>query len=76
MAKNKITDLRDHLFEAIEMLKDEESNMTVEKAEAIAQLGQTIINSAKLEIDYIKVSDKVTGIAPPSEFLHPKQLNK
>lgn len=76
MAKNKINDLRDHLFEAIEMLKDEESNMTVEKAEAIAQLSQTIINSAKLEIDYMKVADKVTGITHPSEFLNPKQLNK
>jgi len=76
MAKNKINDLRDHLFEAIEMLKDEESNMTVEKAEAIAQLSQTIINSAKLEIDYMKVADKVTGITQPSEFLNPKQLNK
>lgn len=76
MAKNKINDLRDHLFEAIEMLKDEESNMTVEKAEAIAQLSQTIINSAKLEIDYMKVADKVTGLTQPSEFLNPKQLNK
>jgi hypothetical protein len=74
MAKNKITDLRDHLFEAIEMLKDEESNMTVEKAEAIATLGQTIINSAKLEIDYIKVADKMTGLTPQNEFLTPKQL--
>ena len=25
MAKNKITDLRDHLFETIEMLKDDEN---------------------------------------------------
>lgn len=74
MAKNKITDLRDHLFEAIEMLKDEESNMTVEKAEAIATLGQTIINSAKLEIDFIKASDKVTGLVSQPEFLTPKQI--
>ena len=37
MAKNKIQDLRDHLFETIELLKDSETNhMTVEKAKAIA----------------------------------------
>ena len=37
MARNKIQDLRNHLFEAIEHLMDpEESHMTIEKAKAIA----------------------------------------
>ena len=36
MARNKINDLRNHLFEVIEMLKDDEPNsMTIEKAETI-----------------------------------------
>ena len=62
MARNKIQDLRNHLFEAIEHLMDpEESHMTIEKAKAIADLGQTIINSAKLEIDFIKVRDRSDG---------------
>lgn len=74
MAKNKITDLRDHLFEAIELLKDEESNFSVEKAKAIADLSQVIINSAKLEVDFIRASDKVTGLVSQPEFLTPKQL--
>ena len=53
MAKNKITDLRNHLFEIIEMLKDEEANsMTIEKAKAIADISQVIINTAKLEIQF------------------------
>lgn len=58
MAKNKINDLRNHLFEVIEMLKDEEANsMTIEKAETIAQVAQVIINTGKLETDYIRATD-------------------
>lgn len=58
MARNKINDLRNHLFEVIEMLKDDEPNsMTLEKAETIAQVAQVIINTGKLETDYIRATD-------------------
>jgi hypothetical protein len=53
MARNKIEDLRDHLFEIIEMLK--ENDMELEKAKAIADIAQVIVNSAKVEVDFIKV---------------------
>jgi hypothetical protein len=52
MARNKIEHLRDHLFEVIEMLKD--GDMEIEKAKAITDVAQTIINSAKVEVDFIK----------------------
>lgn len=69
MAKNKIQDLRDHLFETIELLKDEHSNMTVDKAKAIVGVAQAIINSAKLEIDFIRATDKADGIYPGIGFM-------
>jgi hypothetical protein len=53
MARNKIEDLRDHLFEIIEMLK--ENDMEIDKAKAIADIAQVIVNSAKVEVDFIKV---------------------
>ena len=53
MASNKIEDLRDHLFEIIEMLK--EGDMELDKAKAIADIAQVIVNSAKVEVDFIKV---------------------
>jgi hypothetical protein len=53
MARNKIEDLRDHLFEIIEMLK--ENDMGLDKAKAIADIAQVIVNSAKVEVDFIKV---------------------
>jgi hypothetical protein len=53
MARNKIEDLRDHLFEIIEMLK--ENDMELDKAKTIADIAQVIINSAKVEVDMMKV---------------------
>jgi hypothetical protein len=53
MARNKIEDLRDHLFEIIEMLK--EGDMELDKAKAIADIAQVIVNSAKVEVDFRKV---------------------
>ena len=76
MAKNKIQDLRDHLFETIELLKDVESNMTVEKAETIAGVAQVIINSAKLEIDFIRATDKLDGMYPSTGFIEIEHRNE
>lgn len=50
MAKNKLSDLRDHLFETLEALKDKESPMEIARAKAIADVAQTIINSATVEV--------------------------
>lgn len=54
MAKNTIKDLRDHLFETIEALKDPDKPMEITRAQAISDVAQTIINSAKVEVDMIK----------------------
>jgi hypothetical protein len=69
MAKNKIQDLRNHLFETIELLKDEDSKMPIEKAKAIADVAQVIINSAKLEIDFIRATDKADGFYKSTGFI-------
>ncbi len=54
MAKNKMSDLRDHLFETLEALKDSDKPMDIERARAISDVAQTIINSAKVEVDLVK----------------------
>jgi len=67
--KNKIEDLRDHLFETIEALKDDEKPMELERAKTIASVAQTIINSAKLENEYLKITKgiKSTGFIPDGD---------
>ena len=62
MSKNKLSDLRDHLFMALERLSDEDLtqeqiNNEVEKAKAISSLSSVIISSAKVQIDFIRATD-------------------
>lgn len=68
--KNKIEDLRNHLFETIEMLKDGDDRMDLEKAKRIGELSQTIINSAKVEVDFINATGAISG----SGFIPEKSL--
>ena len=76
MARNKINDLRNHLFEVIEMLKDEEENsMTIEKAETIAQVAQVIINTCKLETDYIRATDGIRRTNYQTDFINQNLLD-
>lgn len=61
MANNKLSDLRDHIFMALERLADEDMTAEqvateVDKAKAIAQLSSAIISSAKVEIDFINAT--------------------
>lgn len=61
MAKNKISDLRDHLFETLEKLKDGE--IEIERAQAIVGVSNAIIGTARAEIDLMKA---VNASAPAS----------
>jgi hypothetical protein len=75
MAKNKINDLRNHLFEVIEMLKDDDENsMTIDKAKAIVDVSQAIINTAKVEVDYIRATDGVRRTNYQTDFLNQNLL--
>lgn len=60
MAKNKLSDLNDHLFMALERLNDEE--LTTEqieaeskRAEAIIGVANQIIGTAKITLDAMKL---------------------
>lgn len=64
--KNKIEDLRNHLFAALEGLADKDEPMELERAKAIADVAQTIINSAKVEVDYLRA---IGATGPATGFL-------
>lgn len=60
-----ITDLRIHLFDTIKRLKDPVQPMEVDRAKAIADLAREIISSAKVEVDYMRMTDGTgTGFIP------------
>lgn len=63
MAHNKINDLRDHLFASLERLDNDELTPEqlqgeIKKAEAVAVVAGAIIQSAKVEIDFLKAMGK------------------
>jgi len=53
--KNKISDLRNHLFSVLEELTDPESTYDIAKAKVVADVAQVIINSANVENQYLKI---------------------
>jgi hypothetical protein len=53
--------LRNHLFATLEALQDESAPMALDRAKAVAEVSQTLINSAKVEVDFLKATGAVTG---------------
>jgi hypothetical protein len=78
MARNKINDLRDHLFEMIERVKEakpSEVESEIKKAKTISELSHQLIESAKIEVQYLDIAGQAIS---ENEFLKsaPKQLTK
>lgn len=66
--RNKIEDLRNHLFATLEELADKEKPMELDRARAIAEVAQVVINSAKVEVEFLKHQG---GVAKSTGFLEP-----
>lgn len=71
--KHDVNALREVLFDTLNQLKDKDKSMEIERAKAISDIAQTIINSAKVEIEH----QKVTGATSTTGFIpqEPKPLN-
>ena len=66
--KNKIEDLRNHLFATLEALQDDDNPIDIERAKAVAQVSQQIIESAKVEVKFIEaVGGDGSGFIPKHE---------
>lgn len=77
MSNYTINDLRGDLAETLRKLRDGDPNMTIEKAKAISEIGQTMINSAKVEVEFIKTVGR--GRTSPTGFVpitHEDMLNR
>jgi hypothetical protein len=66
VAKNRIQDLRDHLFATLEALRDEDKPMDITRARAVAEVARVVVDSAKVEVDFLKVTgaERSTGFLP------------
>lgn len=68
--KNKIEDLRNHLFAALEGLADKENPMELDRAKAIADVARVIVDSAKAEVAFLNATGarNGTGFIPQPEI--------
>ena len=71
--KTTLNDLRVHLFDTIERLQltndpnaSDNEKISIETAKAIAEIGQVIVNSAKLEVEAMKIISRAEN---PKETL-------
>lgn len=68
--ENDIAELRSHLFDTLRGLKNGE--MDIDRAKAINDTAQTIINSAKVEVDFVRATGaKGSGFLLPGESKPP-----
>lgn len=66
--KNKMDDLRNHLFEQLERLKDatdQDLQTEIDRSRAIVSTAGQLIDTAKVEVQYLHV----TGQGEGSQFL-------
>lgn len=66
-----ITDMREHLMQTLAALRDRENPMDVDRARAVAQVAGVLVDSAKVEVDYIKAA----GATGDSLFISPLNNN-
>jgi hypothetical protein len=66
MSAAHINDLREHLMGTLAALRDRENPMEPDRARAAAQVASVLVDTAKVEVDYIKA----TG-SDRSDFLEP-----
>jgi hypothetical protein len=67
---NDISDVRAALFKTLRDLSDKDKPMDIERAKAVNEVAQTIINSAKVEVDALRVlGGKGSGFIPVTGLL-------
>ena len=56
MSQPHITQLRQHLMETLASLRDRENPMEPDRARAVAQVAGVLVDTARVEVDYIKAT--------------------
>jgi hypothetical protein len=68
---NDIEGLRKHVFDTIEALKDPGNPIDIARAKIIKDLAQVVVNSAKVEVDFLRIQGgdgKGTGFIPEKQI--------
>lgn len=79
--KNKMVDLKNHLFTALERLNedgltDEQIKTEITRAQAVAEIGKVIVDGAKTSLLYAKITGKAKELDEDDFTQEPKQLER
>lgn len=58
MTTPHINTLREHLMGTLASLRDRENPMEPDRARAVAQVASVLVDTAKVEVDYLKVTNQ------------------
>lgn len=77
--RNKMVDLKNHLFTALERLNDEslseeELRTEIERAKAISDIGKVIVDGAKTSLLHAKMTGRLNELE--DEFADDKKVKK
>jgi hypothetical protein len=76
---HQISDLRDHLFDQLDRLNDPGADLEKElkKAKAFVEIGGVLVNSAKVEVDAMKITrSEGSGFIPKGDLQLPAATQK
>lgn len=59
--KNKIEDLRNHLFEMLETIKDPDAKVDLARYRLGVDVANSLIDSAKVEVEFVKATGALSG---------------
>jgi hypothetical protein len=68
MTAPHINQLRDHLMQTLAALRDRDNPMEPDRARAVAQVASVLVDTAKVEVDYLKATgqDKSAFLEEPA----------
>lgn len=78
---NHISTVRQHLLDTLADLRNKENPMDIDRARAVADVANVIVNTAKVEVDYLKATNQThtpfLEVPPDKQFrviTDPEQL--
>lgn len=58
---NDINELREHLFATLRGLRDKDNPMEIDRARAVSQVAATLVDSARVEVEMLRVTGEQVG---------------
>jgi len=70
---NHISTVRQHLLDTLADLRNKDNPMDIDRARAVADVANVIVNTAKVEVDYLKATNQThtpfLEVPPDAQFV-------